>query len=279
MGAVQSRLSLKRAPRQGSEKKRGGDHNGARRSFREGLILNKAQSRAPRTRIVVAMASATVDNCVVAVLCAAALLAMAAILVAVGVVPAIEQVHTLVGLHRRLRTADCRVTGHVDVADTVRGGRPEYLAGLSVDFEADHGVKIVNATALANVEPAHAWLTSADRRRLYDLYPAGSTLRCAYDGDAPRETVATSSRITDYASRVVLGVLVAAVTSAVALFVAAPVALFGLYVCSMAVCSACKWMRQTCTRSLAPCPYFVLGGDGGGDLGAPNGIDPADQEL
>nr|UMO78563.1 hypothetical protein [Pandoravirus belohorizontensis] len=224
------------------------------------------------------MTNATVDNCVVAVLCAAALLAMAAILVAVGVVPAAGQVHTLVSLHRRLRSADCRVTAHVDVADTVRDGRPEYLAGLLVDFETDDGVMIVNATALANVEPAHAWLTSAGRRRLYDLYPAGSFLRCAYDGDAPRETVATSPQITDYASRVALGVLAAAATSAVALFVAAPVALFGLYVCAMCALSTCKWMRQTCTWPLASCPYLALGRDDG-DLGDLNGVDPADQEL
>ncbi|AGO82810.1 hypothetical protein pdul_cds_663 [Pandoravirus dulcis] len=225
------------------------------------------------------MRGTTRDNCVVAALCAAALSILVAIIIAAGVVPVAEQVHALVSLHRRLRTADCHVTGHVEVADRVREDRPEYLAGLLVDFETDRGVEIVNATALANIEPTRAWLTSADRGRLYDRHPVGSTLRCAYDGDAPRETVAASPQITDYASRVAFGVLSATILSAVALFVAAPMVLFGLYVCGMAVLSACKWARQTCTWPLASCPYLVLGGDGGDDLGAPNGADPVDREL
>ncbi|AVK75094.1 hypothetical protein pqer_cds_672 [Pandoravirus quercus] len=207
--------------------------------------------------------------------CAMAFSVLAACVITVGTVPTVERVHDLVSLHGRLHSAECRVAGHVDVATEIRDGRPRYLAGLLVDFETTDHLAIVNATALTNIEPERAWLTAAERGRFYTGHPIGSTLRCTYDDRAPHESVATSSHVTDYGSRVAVGVLSVMATSAVALLAAAPAILFGLYVCALCLFCAGKRLWAGCALLLALRPYLVVGGDSS----TPSDHDAADQQL
>lgn len=215
-------------------------------------------------------------DCFALLACVVGLSVLAAGVIAAGVVPAAEQVHALISLNRRLHSAECHVTGHVNIADDIRGGRPQYLAGLLVDFETKQGLVVVNATALVNIEPERAWLTAADRWRLYKDHPVGSTLQCTYDDQAPHAVVATSPHITDYGSRVTLGVLSTMAMSAVALLAAAPVVLLGLYVCAFGLFYTGRRFWRACPRPLSLRPYFVLNRDGSD---APTSVDPIDQQL
>nr|UDO47987.1 hypothetical protein [Pandoravirus massiliensis] len=216
------------------------------------------------------------SGCFALLVCGTALSVLAVVVTIIGVVPAANQTHALVSLNGRLCGTDCLVVGHVDVADEIRDGQRRYLAGLLVDFKTTHGTKIVNATALANIEPSRAWLDAAERWHLYQRHPVGSSLWCAYDADAPREIVSTSGHIEDYGSRVTIGILSTMAMSVLALLAAAPVILLGSWVCVLSLLHAGKWACGKCGRPLSLRAYIDLGSDA---PDAPSGVDPADQEL
>jgi len=98
-------------------------------------------------------------------------------------------------LQDRIQDADCHVVAHTDVAQKVAKDEVLYQSGLVVDFVTRAGLSIVNATALTNIEPRNAWISSGERRRLFADHPINSTVRCFYDPETPHDAVALSGEL------------------------------------------------------------------------------------
>lgn len=198
------------------------------------------------------------------IVCVLLVTGLAAWLAIFGSAGSITECHDLLALDARIKGADCKVTGHAELARDVRHGDVFYLAGLVVDFNTTDDRPISNATALDDIEPDRAWLSADDRRRLYDSHPLGSMTRCYYDSDTPRDRVALRGGVDNLGRRVALHAILALAAAipglailAVFLFIVA-ILLVPLVLRALSACADAGRAAWTRCRARS---YLVFGQD------------------
>jgi hypothetical protein len=195
--------------------------------------------------------------------CAVAALFVVTVLASAIALPAVSfsyECVRLLTLESRLVEAQCTIVGQYPGEHDVRDHVVYYLAGLVVDFTSTDGSRVVNATALADIEPDRAWLTVEQRRVFFRDHPIGSIVPCTYDSASPYDAITVSTGgVDNLMIRVAMHVLGVILTGIVPL---CTVVAWMLVLIAIAI-HAARWLYSRCDSMVRLCrlpwAYQILG--------------------